>query len=185
MPLHFAQPTFADLERRADEPKDFTPETPGASLRMALEYYRIEGYARKSDRDAACGPTAHADVDYAPIAPADARRIGGIACGYPFDHPRFETVFAPIFARSVERLIGNMVRANRNAEGPIAAETLCIARTHYNIEAIAKGSWIMFDVEGLTLFEKRDSKLVSNTCAFLEGRLQLHFHRAGPTGKAN
>jgi hypothetical protein len=158
---------------------------PGASLAMALDHYIIEAYARKSDRNAACGMTAHPDITYVPIAPSRAKKADEIGCGYAFDHPDFETVLDPIFSRSVKRLIANMVATGQKAKGPIAMEVLSIARTQYKIEAIAEQDIIRFEVSWQALFEKTDRTTIERTCAFLEDRLHLHFLPTPPKRKAH
>jgi hypothetical protein len=55
-----SSPDFGKLKRATE----VTPDTPGARLWLALCYYRVEAYATKKDRDAACGPTAYEDVQY-------------------------------------------------------------------------------------------------------------------------
>ena len=68
--LHFARPLFdadsLDYKHLSNLTAGYTIGTPGGSLAGALQYYRIEAYARKDDRDEACGMTAHPDIAYAP-----------------------------------------------------------------------------------------------------------------------
>ncbi|MBY9045566.1 hypothetical protein, partial [Pseudomonas fluorescens] len=69
--VYLAQPLFRqdspDFPYLANLPAKFTLDTPGGSLAIALNYYTIEAYASKADRDAACGMTAHPDIKYVPI----------------------------------------------------------------------------------------------------------------------
>lgn len=187
--LYLAQPLFRkkspDFEHLASLPAKFTLDTPGASLALALNYYTIEAYASKMDRDAACGMTAHPDIKYVPIDRNHVEEAGEIGCGYAIDHPDIEKVLNPIFSRAVERLIGNMIAARRNAKGPIAMEALSIGRTRYTIEAIADRDSIRFEVDGLAVFEKRSRTTIDATCAFLEERLHLHLSPTPPKRKAH
>lgn len=175
---YFAQPLFdqnsPDFEHLRSLPDKFTLNTPGARLALALNYYTVEAYAREADRDAACGMTAHPDIMYVPTDEVSAEETDMIGCGYPIGHPDFERVLDPIFSRLVERLIGKMMAAGRNAKGPIAMEALSVARTRYTIEAIANRDSIRFEVDGLAVFEKRERATINATCAFLEERLHLH-----------
>jgi hypothetical protein len=176
--VYFAQPLFdqnsPDFEHLRSLPDKFTLNTPGARLALALNYYTVEAYAREADRDAACGMTAHPDIMYVPTDEVSAEETDMIGCGYPIGHPDFERVLDPIFSRLVERLIGKMMAAGRNAKGPIAMEALSVARTRYTIEAIANRDSIRFEVDGLAVFEKRERATINATCAFLEERLHLH-----------
>lgn len=187
--VYLAQPLFdqnsPDFEHLPSLPAKFTLDTPGARLALALNYYTVEAYARKADRDAACGITAHPDIMYVPTAKVSAEEADMIGCGYSIDHPDFEKVLAPIFSRLVDRLIAKMMAAGPNAEGPIAMEALSIARTRYTIEAIADHDIIRFEVDGLAVFEQRDRATIDATCAFLDERLRLHLLPTPPKRKAH
>jgi hypothetical protein len=187
--VYLAQPLFdedsPDFKHLPSLPDKFTLDTPGGSLAVALNYYTVEAYARKADRDAACGMTAHPDIMYVPTARVSAEEASMIGCGYSIDHPDFEKVLGPIFSRMVERLVGNMTAAERSAKGPIAMEALSIARTRYTIEAIADRDSIRFEVDGLAVFEKRDRATINATCAFLEERLHLHLLPTPPKRNAH
>lgn len=187
--MYYAEPLLRqdspDIPHLASLPCGFTRDMPGARLAMALDYYIIEAYARKSDRDAACGVTAHPDIKYVPMAPSRVNKADEIACGHAFDHPDFETVLDPIFSRSVKRLISNMVAAGQKEEGPIAMEILSIARTQYKIEAIAERDIIRFEVSWQAPFEKTNRTTIKRTCAFLEDRLHLHFLPTPPKRRAH
>lgn len=176
--MYYAQPQLRESKELRDLfrlPVGFTRDMPGARLAMAVDHYTIEAYARRSDRDAACGATAHPDITYAAVAASCIKKTDEIGCGYAFDHPDFEKVLDPIFSRSVERLIANMMAAGQKAEDPIAIEILSIARTRYKIEAIAERDIIRFQLKWNALFEKTDRATIEKTCAFLEDRLHLHF----------
>ena len=187
--VYLAQPLFdrnsPDFEHLPSLPAKFTLDTPGARLALALNYYTVEAYAREADRDAACGMTAHPDIMYVPTDEVSSEEAEMIGCGYSIDHPNFEKVLDPIFSRLVERLIGKMMAAGRNAKGPIAMEALSIARTRYTIEAIANRDSIRFEVDGLAVFEKRDRATINATCAFLEERLHLQLLPTPPSRKAH
>lgn len=176
--VYFAQPLFnrrsPDFNHLASLPDKFTLDTPGARLALALNYYAIEAYARKADRDAACGLTCHPDIMYVPATEVPPEEADMIGCGYPIGHPYFEKILDPIFSGLVERLMGKLVTAGRNAKGLIAMEVLSVARTRYTVEAVANRGSIRFDIGGLALFEKRDRVTIDATCAFIERRLQLH-----------
>jgi hypothetical protein len=187
--LYYAQPLFwegsPDFEHLATLPAKFTLDTPGAGLALALNYYCFEAYARRADRDAACGATARPDVKYVPAAAVPADEITELGCGHAIDHPDFQKVLGPIFNRKADRLISKMIAAGRSAEGPIAMEVLSIARTRYTIEAIADRDFVRFEVDGLAVFEKGDRTMINATCAFLEQRLHLHLSPTLPKRKAH
>jgi len=176
--LYFAKPLFRetspDYKHLPNLPAQYTIDTPGGSLAGAIQYYRIEAYARKTDRDAACGMTAHPDIAFVPIATVSAEEFEEIGCGYAIDHPSFEKVIDPIFCRLVERLRVKMMNVSPNAEGSIAIEDLSIARTLYIIEAIAHRHHVRFEIDGIAVFEKEDRTTIEATCAFLKERLHLH-----------
>ncbi len=185
--LYFAQPMFRaaspDFKHLPDLPAQFTLDTPGGSLTVASQYYCIEAYAQKMDRDAACGMTAHPDVKYVPIAAALAEESEEIGCGYAIDHPFFEKVLDPILCRSVERLKTKIMNLSRNAEGPI--ETVLIARTLYMVKTIADRNHVRLEINGVAIFEKEDPTTIDATCAFLKERLHLHFLPTQPRRKAH
>lgn len=114
--LYFAQPLFQitspDYKHLPNLTAGYTIDTPGGSLAGALQYYRIEAYARETDRDAACGMTAHPDIAYEPIANVSAEELEKIGCGYAIGHPSFEKVLDPIFCRLVERLTAKMMNVS-------------------------------------------------------------------------
>jgi len=180
-PIFYAEPRF-----RASSPDfaklrgvtELTLETPGARLGMALDYYRPEAYANRHERDHACGPTAHEDVQYFPLSRKTLISAGNmldrISCGYTIDHPHFEKIFNPIFDETLRCVIGDTFRAPARGTGEIATQVLTIARVRYTISAIAKGEWLSFDVRGLSLFEQVDRNLVERTIEFINGRLILH-----------
>lgn len=176
--LYFAKPLFdptsADYKHLPSLPAQYTIDTPGGSLAGALQYYRIEAYARKADRDAACGMTAHPDIAYAPIANVSVEEFEEVGCGYAIDHPFFEKVLDPIFGRLVERLSVKIMNVSPKAEGSIAVEDLSIARTLYIIEAIADRRHVRFEIDGIAVFEKEDRTTIDATCAVLRERLHLH-----------
>jgi hypothetical protein len=92
---------------------EWTLQTPGIGLRLALDYYRFEAFATMRERDARCGPTAHQDVRYAPATTTDLRSNGitidMIACGHDIDHPMFDAVVSPLFDAAFGRLIREVV----------------------------------------------------------------------------
>ncbi|WP_426409453.1 hypothetical protein [Bradyrhizobium ganzhouense] len=99
--FYYTQPTF-----RADSPdlkklsaraqSDWTLDTPGIALALALDYYRFEAFATKRERDAHCGATGHPDVRYEPATLEDLKHnnvsMDMIACGHTIDHPQFDAV---------------------------------------------------------------------------------------------
>lgn len=175
--LYFAQPVLQDSPDYKHLPNltaGYTIDSPGGSLAGALQYYRIEAYARKKDRDAACGLTAHPDITYEPIADVPAEELENIGCGHAIGHPSFEKVLDPIFYRLVERLTAKMMNVSPNAEGSIAIEDLSIARTLYIIEAIAHRRHVRIEIDGVAVFEKEDRTTIGATRAFLKERLHLH-----------
>lgn len=186
--MYYAQPQLGESK----EVRDFfrlrvgcTPDMPGARLAMAIDHYTIEAYARRSDRDAACGVTAHPDITYAAVAASCVKKTDEICCGYSIDHPDFEKVLDPIFSRAAKRLIANMAAADQKAEGPIATEILSIARTCYKIEAIGERDMIRFRLAWNAFEEKADRTTIEQTCAFLEDRLHLAFLPTPPRRKAH
>jgi len=187
--MYFAQPLFRaaspDFKHLANLPAQFTIDTPGGSLAGAIQYYTIEAYGRETDRDAACGMTAHPDIKFVPIAAVPAAEIDQIGCGYAINHPLFEKILDPIFSGSIERLIDNIRCAGRSADGPIAMESMSIARTRYIIEAIADRGHLKFGIEGVAVFERDDRRTINATCAFLKDRLNLHLSPTLPKRRAH
>jgi hypothetical protein len=176
----YAEPRF-----RASSPdiaklkgaSEWTLDTPGISFALALDYYRVEAYATRKDRDAACGPTAHEDVQYRPASRKDIARgditLDDIACGHAIDHSRFAEVLGPIFDAALKRLIGDVVEAPKDQGGIIATAVIPVARARYKISAVRNGDWIRFPVEGLAAFEKIDGELMDQTVTYLQDRLTL------------
>src|ERR1700682_160144 len=98
-----SSPDFAKLKAAPE----WTLDTPGIGLALALDYYRFEAFATADDRDACCGPTAHPDVRYAKAPIADLKRnkvtIDNIACGLTVDHPDFDEIMTPLFEAAMVR----------------------------------------------------------------------------------
>lgn len=162
--------------------KEWTLDTPGLSFGLALDYYRVEAFVTKTDRDAACGPTAHKDVRYAPAFGRSLMRgditMDHIACGYTIDHPLFEDVFDPIFEAALRRLIGDVLAASDDQAGTVASAAITIARVRYTISAVSAGDWIEFPVKGLAALKEADQDLMQRTIAYLGERLILHLSPA-------
>ena len=178
--FHYAEPKF-----RASSPdfaklkaaSDWTLDTPGIGLALALDYYCVEAFASEKDRNAACGPTAHDDVRYVPASRRDLSReditLDDVACGYSVDHPRFDEIVTPIFDAALKRLIGDLMETPKDQTGIVASIVIPIARTRYTISAERVGEWIKFPVKGLTVFEKVDQDLMDRTVDWLHNRLML------------
>jgi hypothetical protein len=178
--LFYTQPTF-----RADSPDfakaegqtDWTLDTPGMRLRLALDYYRFEAFATEHDRDARCGATAHEDVRYAPATIGDLRHddvsLDEIACGHDIDHPDFESVVVPLFDAAIRRLVQELMDNQGKSEGELASTDIIIARARYSIEAKSVGEWIKFPVSAIAVFEKGDRDVMDRTIAWLENLLVL------------
>lgn len=175
----YAEPRFRASEDLAKlkEAKEWTLETPAILFGLALDYYRVEAFATKRDRDAACGPTAHQDVRYVPASVKNLRRgditLDYVACGHSIDHPRFHDVFAPIFDAALKQLIGDVVQAPKGQRGTIATAVISIARVRYTISAANSDDWIKFPVNGIAAFEKVDQDLLDRTVTYLQDRLTL------------
>lgn len=114
--LFYTQPQFRAASPDAAKLKnvtEWTLDTPGIGLALALDYYRFEAFATRKDRDAACGPTAHEDVRYVPATADDlyCEEIitDHIACGHTVDHPRFDEVVSPLFDAALRRLMRDVV----------------------------------------------------------------------------
>lgn len=183
--LFYAEPRFRASSEDLAKLKgavEWTLDTPGISFGLALDYYKVEAFATKEDRDAACGPAGHDDVSYAPITRNDLIRgevtLDDIACGYSLGHPRFDEVITPIFDAALKRLIGDAVEATQDQAGIIASTVISIGRARYTISAERSGDWIKFPVEGMAVFEEVDNDLLSRTVDDLQGRLML---TAAPT----
>jgi len=178
--LFYTQPTF-----RADSPDlaeakgqtDWTLDTPGIRLRLALDYYRFEAFATKHDRDARCGATAHEDVRYAPATIGDLRHndvsLDEIACGHDIDHPDFENVVSPLFDAAMRRLVQELLDNQSKTEEELASTDIIIARARYSIKATSVGEWIKFPISAMVVFEQGDSDVMDRTTAWLENRLVL------------
>jgi hypothetical protein len=178
--LFYTQPTF-----RADSPDfakakgqtDWTLDTPGIRLRLALDFYRFEAFATEHDRDVRCGATAHEDVRYAPATIFDLRHndvsLDEIACGHDIDHPDFESVVSPLFDTAFGRLIQEVVDSPKDIEGMIAESEIIIARARYSIKAEKADGWIKFPVSSMVVFEKANRDLMDCTIAWLANRIEL------------
>jgi hypothetical protein len=183
--LFYTQPTF-----RADSPDfakakgqtDWTLETPGIRLRLALDYYRFEAFVTQRERDARCGPTAHPDVRYAPATTTDLKlndiSIDVVACGHDIDHPKFDSVVSPLFDAALKRLIRQVMDNPDKTGEELASTEIIIARSRYSIKAKAVGEWIKFPVSAMTVFEKGNQDVMDRTIAWLENRFVL---TASPT----
>jgi hypothetical protein len=171
--FHSSSPALAKLETA----REWTLDTPGIEFALAFDYYRVEAFATKEDRDAACGPTEHEDVRYVPSTVQSLRRseikLDEIACGYRVDHPRFEEVVSPLFDAALRRLIEDLTKAPRDRTGVVASVVLPIARARYTISAESTGDWIRFPVEAIAAFEKVDQDLMDQTVEWLNNRLIL------------
>lgn len=181
LPLAFyAEPRF-DAESSSfaqlKEAKKLAPDSPGASLALALDYYRVEAFATRSDRDAACGPTAHEDIMYFSVERDElvskGCRLIDVSCGYGLDHPTFERILTPIFDVVLQRLVGDMIAVPKRRNGVVASAIMSIARTGYKVDVVRKGDWFKFDVDALCLFEQSDPDQMDRTVEFLDGRLRL------------
>lgn len=178
--LFYTQPTFKadspDLAKLSGQ-KDWTLQTPGIGLALALDYYRFEAFATKHERDSRCGPTAHQDVRYAPATSKDLRSneitIDRIACGHDIDHPMFDAVVSPLFDAAFRRLIGEVVNGPKGIDGMITESEIIIARTRYSIKAMSVGGWIKFPISAMTVLEKGNQDVMDRTIVWLENRLEL------------
>jgi hypothetical protein len=155
-----ASPDFAKLKA----PTELALETPGVRLALAIDYYRIEAFGTKADRDLACGSTAHEDVRYFPIGREEligaGNEIESVGCGHTLDHPDFEQVFAPIFGAALRYLVGEMTQTPCPKNGPVATTVLSIARARYTITIVAAEDWFNFSVGGLCVFEQIGPELL-------------------------
>lgn len=176
----YTQPTF-----RADSPDfakamgqtEWTLETPGAGLLLALDYYRFEAFATKHERDARCGPTAHEDVRYVPATIKDLKRnevsLDVIACGHDVDDPDFDRVISPLFGAVMKRLFCEVAGNPYKTGEELASAEIIIARVRYSIKAKSVGDWIKFPISAMTVFEKGDRDVMDRTISWLENRLEL------------
>jgi hypothetical protein len=178
--LFYTQPTFRAASpdfAKAKGQTNWTPDTPGFRLWLALDYYRFEAFATEHERDACCGPTAHPDVRYAPATMTDLRlndiSIDMVACGHDIDHPKFDSVVSPLFDAALKRLIREAVDNQGKTEGELASTEILIARTRYSISATAVDDFIKFPVSAMTVFEKGNQDVMDRTLAWLENRLVL------------
>ncbi|UPK19135.1 hypothetical protein [Bradyrhizobium sp. 131] len=180
--LFYTQPTFRadspDLDKlKGQGQSDWTLDTPGIGLALALDYYRFEAFATKHERDARCGPTSHRDVRYHAATAKDLKlnrvSLEMIACGHDIDHPRFDEVVTPLFDAAFRRLIGDLVEAPKHSEGMLASSEIMIARVRYSLKAEAARGWIKFPVSAMAVFEQGDADIMERTVAWLEHRIEL------------
>lgn len=180
-----SSPDFAKL-RAATE---LTLETPGITLALALDYYRVELFATEEDRDLACGPTAHKDVKYFPTTRGALIHAGisldDISCGHNVDHPRFGEILTPIFDAAAKRLIKDLVHSSADRDGIVASTMIPIARARYTISVTSAGDWMNFGVDALSAFEQSNDDVMDRTVEFLEGRLALQISPAMINAKGN
>lgn len=184
----YAEPRFRasspDFERlkKLKKKTNLTLNTPGAYLALALDYYRVEAFATKADRNRACGPTAHEDVQYFPVNRDVLLRydthVEMISCGHRVGDLRFEEVFAPIFAAVVHQLRQEIVHGRRRKANVLARAEISIARACYAISIIRADQWLTFDIDGLSLFENIEQTTMDRTIAFLNERLALELYPA-------
>jgi hypothetical protein len=157
--------------------RKLTLDTPGAHLKGGLEYYWTEAFATQFERDLACGPTGHEDIEYFPIAySALSQRVDtihAIACGHALGHPRFEEIFAPIFEAALDRLVKEISRPTQKYDGVIATAELSIARVRYTISVSADEDWLDFGVTALSVFEEIEESTIERTLSYLKERLLL------------
>ena len=178
--LFYTQPRFRadspDIAKLKGQP-DWTLETPGIGLALALDYYRFEAFATEHERDARCGPTAHQDVRYSPATTKDLRRneitIDRIACGHDIDHPEFENVVSPLFDAAMRRLVQELMENRGKTEEELASTDIIIARARYSIKAKSDGEWIKFPISAMAVFEKGNQDVMDRTITWLENRLEL------------
>ncbi len=156
---------------------DWTLDTPGIGLAMAHDYYRVEAFATKKDRDAACGPTAHPDVRYVAASRREVTRgqfvIDEVACGYTVDHPSFDEVMSVIFEAALQRFFASLLAAPKDQIGILASVVISIARTRYTISADCVGEWTNFPIKGFAMFEPADQGRINRTIDWLHNRLIL------------
>lgn len=173
----YAEPRFRKSSPDFEKLKRATAlslDTPGIGLALAMDYYKVEAFAREFDRDKACGPTAHPDVRYFPIM-RDAlisrdTSLDEIACGDSVDHPDFDAMLKPLFDRMLERLLDDARRARRNEA---TSAVLTIARARYTISATWKDDWLNFAAEAYSAFEEAKGDVMERTVQHLNDRLRL------------
>lgn len=166
-----SSPDFEKLKRATE----LTLDTPGIGLALAMDYYKIETFAQKLDRDKACGPTAHPDVRYFPIT-RDAlilrdTSLDEIACGSSVDHPDFDAMLNPLFYRMLERLLDDARKERRNQ---VTSTILTIARARYTVSPTWKDDWLNFAAEAYSAFEEAAADVMERTVQHLNDRLRLH-----------
>lgn len=185
----YAEPRFRrsspDLEKLKSV-ANLTLDTPGIGLALAIDYYRVEVFAHRLDRDKACGPTAHPDVRYFPITREALilRRasLDDIACGCSVDHPDFEAVLDPLFDRILARLLEDAARVRKVKA---ATATLTIARARYTISATWKVDWLNFTVDAFSAFEQVGGDIMDRTVRHLNDRLALQLSPGRVGAKMN
>lgn len=176
-----SSPDFEKLKKATD----LTLETPGVGLALAMDYYRVEAFSHRIDRDKACGPTAHPDVRYFPVTREalilKCTSLDEIACGCTVDQPNFEAVLDPLFERMLARLLDDAARTRKGT----ASTILTIARARYTISARWKGDWLNFDVEAFSAFEQIDADMMDRAIRHLNDRLALHLSPRPPDASMN
>ena len=185
----YAEPRFRrsspDLEKLKGV-ANLTLDTPGIGLALAFDYYRVEAFAHRLDRDKACRPTAHPDVHYFPITREElilrSDSLDDIACGCPVDDPDFDTTLNPLFDHMLVRLLQDAGKAKK---GTIASITLTIARARYTISAKWKGDWLNFAVDAFAAFEQVGADVMDRTVRRLSDRLELQLSPRGVGAKMN
>jgi hypothetical protein len=173
----YAEPRFRRSSPDFDKLKgmtDLTLDTPGIGLALAIDYYRVEAFAHRLDRDEACGPTAHPDVRYFPITRKALilrhASLDDIACGCSIDHRAFEAVLGRLVDRMLAHLLEDAAEARK---GNAATATLTIARVRYTISATWKGDWLNFAVDAFSAFEQVGADVMDRTVRHLNDRLAL------------
>lgn len=161
-------------------------DTPGIGLALAIDYYKVEAFAQRLDRDRSCGPTAHPDVRYFPITrDVLVRRracLEEIACGCPIGHPDFEMVLEPLFERALALLLHDATKTRKAAA---VSTTLTIARARYTVSAEWKDDWLNFAVDAFSAFEEIDADVMDRTVRYLNDRLALQLSAKREGAKTN
>ena len=154
--FYYAEPQFRSSPPELRQPlanADGKPDTPDISLALAHDYYRIEAFATRKDRDAACGPAAHPDVRYVAARRRDIARgqvaLDDIACGYTVDHPQFDKVVSVIFDAALKRFFARLLQAPKDQIGILASVVITIARTRYTLSADCARRMDQFPDQGL------------------------------------
>jgi len=178
--FYYAEPQFRSSPpelRRPPANADDNPDTPDISLALAHDYYRVEAFATRKDRDAACGPAGHPDVRYVAARRRDIARgqvaLDDIACGYTVDHPQFDKVVSVIFDAALKRFFARLLQAPKDQIGILASVVITIARTRYTLSADCVGDWTNFPIKGFAIFETVDQDLMNRTIDWLNNRLIL------------